>query len=181
MPAVETLVRPIANSYWVVPGRFLAGEYPGATLRRPSLENMHALLDGGVTHFVDLTELGVNKPYTYELVKEAKRRGVDVGYERHAIIDMDVPTSPAQMVDILDSIDAAMDAGRAVYVHCLAGVGRTGTTVGCWLVRHGHSADSALAQIHEWWQGTEKSARILRTPQTDEQHDYVRNWREPVR
>ena len=58
MPAVETLVRPIANSYWVVPGRLLAGEYPGATLRRPTLENLHGLLDAGVTYFIDLTERG---------------------------------------------------------------------------------------------------------------------------
>lgn len=181
MPTVETLVRPIANSYWVVPGRFLAGEYPGVTLRRPTLENMHALLDAGVTHFIDLTERGVNQPYTYDLVREARRRGVVVGYERHAIVDMETPTSPDQMVRILDSIDSAMDAGRTVYVHCLAGVGRTGTTVGCWLVRHGWSGEAALAQIAEWWLGVEKSARILRTPQTDEQHDYVRNWYEPGR
>ena len=181
MPTAETLVRPIANSYWVAPGRFLAGEYPGVTQRRPSLENMHALLDAGVTHFIDLTERGVNKPYTYDLVKESRRRGTEVGYERHEIVDMEIPTSPDIMTGILDSIDGAIDAGRTVYVHCLAGVGRTGTTVGCWLVRHGHAGEAALAQIAEWWLGTEKSARILRTPQTDEQHDYVRAWSEPGR
>ena len=93
MMAVETLVRPIANSYCVVPGRLLAGEYPGATLRRPTIENLHGLLDAGVTYFIDLTERGVNAPYSGALAEEADRRGIDVGYERHAIVDMEVPTS----------------------------------------------------------------------------------------
>ncbi len=178
MTTAETLVRPISNSYWVVPGRLLAGEYPGVTLRRTTLENMHALLDAGVTHFIDLTEEGVNAPYSEALAEEADRRDIDVGYERHAIVDMEVPTSPQQMTGILDAIDAAIEAGKTVYVHCLAGVGRMGTTVGCWMVRREHTSEDALAQIAEWWQGVERSARQLRTPQTDEQHYYVRNWRE---
>ena len=46
------------------------------------------------------------------------------------------------------------------------------------MVRRDSLGEEALARISEWWQGVESSARQLRTPQTDEQHDYVRNWRE---
>ena len=74
MTTAETLVRPIPNSYWVVPGRLLAGEYPGVTPRRTMLENMHVLLDAGVTHFIDLTEEGVDAPYSVALAVEANRR-----------------------------------------------------------------------------------------------------------
>ncbi len=33
-------------------------------------------------------------------------------------------------------------ANGAVYVHCWGGVGRTGTVVGCWLLRHGYAVPS---------------------------------------
>ena len=41
---------------------------------------------------------------------------------------------------ILDEIDGAILNGKTVYVHCLGGIGRTGTVVGCYLVRHGIAA-----------------------------------------
>ena len=34
------------------------------------------------------------------------------------------------------TFDRQLAAGLGVYVHCWAGVGRTGTVVGCWLIRH---------------------------------------------
>ncbi len=83
------------------------------------------------------------------------------------------------MVDILDTIDAALEEGRTVYVHCWGGVGRTGTVVGCWLVRHGRTGEEALAQVAEWWRGVEKVWRQPESPETPEQCEYVRNWTEP--
>ena len=38
------------------------------------------------------------------------------------------------MREILDCLDDALRSGRKVYVHCRAGIGRTGTVVGCLLV-----------------------------------------------
>ena len=90
---------------------------------------------------------------------------------------MSVPSVEA-MTSILDAIDGAMEAGRTVYVHCWGGIGRTGTVVGCWLVRRGDTGDEALDQIAEWWKHVEKSWRVPRSPQTHEQHEYVRRWAE---
>ena len=53
--------------------------------------------------------------------------------------------------------------------------------VGCWLVRHGATGDEALGQIAEWWKGMEKAYRQPRSPETTEQHAYVRDWTEPSR
>jgi hypothetical protein len=46
---------PIPNSYWVQPGRLLAGEYPGSMSRADAMERVQRLLAAGITSFVDLT------------------------------------------------------------------------------------------------------------------------------
>ena len=89
---------------------------------------------------------------------------------------MSVPESPACMAAILDAVDDALSAGRGVYVHCLGGIGRTGTVVGCWLVRHGLTGEEALDQIAGWWQHVPKSRWFRQSPQTSEQWDYVLGW-----
>ena len=170
--------RPLANSYWVVPGRFLAGEYPSATDPVDAAARARALLRAGVDHFIDLTQPGELPPYAETAKREARTFGASPRFERHSVTDLDVPSSPQRMVAILDAIDAAMSGGRSVYVHCWGGVGRTGTVVGCWLVRHGCTGDEALSRIAEWWKTVEKADRIPTSPQTPEQRDYVRRWAE---
>jgi protein-tyrosine phosphatase len=59
-----------------------------------------------------------------------------VGRIAHPIVDLGTTTVP-HMTRILDDVDAALADDRSVYVHCWGGIGRTGTVVGCWLVRHG--------------------------------------------
>jgi protein-tyrosine phosphatase len=84
------------------------------------------------------------------------------------------------MAAALDAVDRGIGEGLGVYVHCLGGIGRTGTLVGCWLVRHGLAGDEALAAIAHGWKGVAKRWRAPRSPQTEEQHAYVRSWREPA-
>ncbi len=47
---------PIPDSYWLVPGKLLAGEYPGAQAEAEARMKLRAFLDAGVTCFLDLTE-----------------------------------------------------------------------------------------------------------------------------
>ena len=37
------------------------------------------------------------------------------------------------MREILDALDGALAAGRSVYLHCRAGIGRTNLVAGCWI------------------------------------------------
>ena len=180
MPDKNSLPCPIPNTYWVVPGRFLAGEYPGATVDALARQKLQTMLQGGVTHFVDLTEPGVLVPYESLLQEQAAQLGVAASYARIPITDVSVPRTPREMASILDAVDNAVAEGGTVFLHCWGGVGRTGTVVGCWLVRHGLTGDDALAQLGRWWKGVEKADRKPTSPETPEQHAYVRNWQEPV-
>ena len=171
---------PLENAYWVIDGRFAAGEYPGAWNRDEAAGKLRTLLRKGINHFIDLTEEGELESYAEIAEQEADRLDMEVVHERHPIVDVSVPRSSQQTACILDAIDAALYDGRNIYMHCWGGVGRTGTVVGCWLVRHGMTGDEALARVADWWRGVPKAYRLPRSPQTPEQCAYVRNWSEPT-
>jgi len=78
------------------------------------------------------------------------------------------------MRQILDTLDEALQAGHVVYVHCWGGIGRTGTVVGCYLVRHGFTGEEALQRIACWVAGTPKAHRP--SPETAEQRRMVLDW-----
>ena len=168
--------RPNANCYWVRPGKLLAGEYPAADDEDTARERLLAYLDHGVNAFVDLTQPGELVLYLPWLEEEAEQRGIEVGYHRMSIPDMQVPASRQHMRATLNLIDDSLRDGRVVYVHCWGGVGRTGTVIGCYLARHGLGGDQALHTLSRLWQQVEKSWRFERTPQTDAQREWVKVW-----
>ena len=54
---IDTLPRPNGNTYWVVPLKFLAGEYPGDKDSVKARKKIKQFLAAGIRHFIDLTEL----------------------------------------------------------------------------------------------------------------------------
>ena len=68
-----TATRPNANTYWVVPHKLLAGEYPGDEDPGKAREKINRFLEVGVRHFVDLTELGELVPYEAILSEETEK------------------------------------------------------------------------------------------------------------
>ena len=79
-----SLPPPLANSYWVIPGRFLAGEYPGGADEASTRQRLKQLRDAGINFFLDLTEVDELPPYQRLLPPDTK-------YLRHAIPDCEVP------------------------------------------------------------------------------------------
>ena len=168
--------RPNPDSYWVTP-HFLAGEYPGSHREAEARQKIQAFLQAGVNFFLDLTEeveRNVSlKPYQGLLMEEAAKNGQIVEYRRIAIRDVDV-TTPETMLKILDAIDAALAADKTVYVHCWGGIGRTGTVIGCYMVRHGMSGEEAIKKIAELRRGTPDAWKTA--PQTQAQRNMILNW-----
>jgi hypothetical protein len=172
---------PIPNCYCLAHGKVYGGEYPGSLDPAEARRKIGALLDAGITAFVDLTAPADRMaPYDYILMDEARQRGVDAVRVAVPIPDMGI-ASPEVMHRILDEIDARVAVGQSVYVHCWGGVGRTGLVIGCHLVRHGSDGDAALATVREHF-CTMSPAKVRRhggvSPQTTPQREMVRRWRE---
>ncbi|EPR37703.1 Dual specificity protein phosphatase [Desulfovibrio sp. X2] len=173
--------RPFPRSYWVLQGGLLAGCYPGDPDPREAMGKLSGLVDCGVETVVNLMEEDERDwsgrpfvPYAEALREIAAGRNRHIEVMRHPVRDRDVP-SAGNMRVILDAIDASLARQRTVYVHCWGGKGRTGTVVGCFLMRHGLAdADNVLDHI----------ARLRRpdptrrdpAPETETQCAMVRGW-----
>jgi hypothetical protein len=169
--------RPLSESYWVLPGQLLAGEYPGQSNREITRKRIDALIQAGLDMFVDLTKPNEVLPYAELLLEEAQLYQVKATHHRFPIGDFGLPTFE-QMNSILDAVDTGLQAGRKIYLHCWGGIGRTGTTVGCYLVRHGRSGDEALDQLTAWWRRVPKSLYHPYSPETPQQMDFILQWHE---
>jgi protein-tyrosine phosphatase len=169
----EPAAPPIPDSYWVIPGRLLAGEYPGSREATDTRRKLRLFLAAEFIFYLDLTEEGELEPYAHLLQEEAAARHMAVEHCRIPIHDLGNP-APAKVMRILDTIDTAITADRRVYLHCWGGIGRTGTLVGCYLVRHGMIGAQALAEIARLRQGTPDACRV--SPETHAQRERVRNW-----
>ena len=169
--------RPISESYWVETGRLLAGEYPGQYDEELTRQRLDALIEAGFDLFIDLTKPDETFSYANILQEEGRVYDVEVRHERFAIGDFGLPT-PELMTTILDTIEKNLQVGRKIYLHCWGGIGRTGTTVGCYLVRKGKSAEGALDQLSTWWRSVPKSYYHSRSPETWEQVEFIRTWAE---
>lgn len=170
--------KPIPESYWVIPGQFLAGEYPGlrydefGTRRR-----LTAFLNAGFDTFIDLTCEGERPPYYSILSEEAGYDGREVRHRRFSLPDFHVPPHET-MVATLDAVDTALAEGCKVYLHCVGGIGRTGITIGCYLVRHGMKPTEALHHLRELYHSAAQSLFAPHSPESDEQVKFILNWEE---
>lgn len=162
----------LVHGYWVIPGRLLATEYPGAKDRDEALTKVQVLLDAGITSFVDLTERGEPtwdgspmQPYDGLL-------GPGITYKRFAIPDTKTISDDGYDL-ILDHIRAELDAGRVVLAHCWGGKGRTGTVVGSWLIdAEGLGYPTVIDRMQELRSGSRKGDHPV--PDSPEQHDVLR-------
>ena len=168
--------RPNGNTYWVVPLKFLAGEYPGDKDPVKARKKIKQFLAAGIRHFIDLTEPRELVPYDAILSEEARNSRIDVTHQRFPIRDNSVPRDSDHLAEILLAIDRRIREGGAVYLHCWGGIGRTGLVVACWLQEQGRTPNGALAELSAKWSTVEKIYRKPESPETSTQVDWIRNW-----
>lgn len=164
------LPTPPRGTYWVPvdPGAVLAGPHP--VLAKEGLgDRIRILVEHvGVGHFLDLSSADDWMPGYRDLLPDRVR------YTRYEILDRWLPPDGPLLHEILQHVIEDARAGEIAYVHCQAGLGRTGTVIGCLLRELGFDAEAALDELVR----LRLQARLHEgSPEFAEQRDYVRAWR----
>ena len=177
----EIVKVPFNRSYWVVPGKLLAGCYPGSEDPIEEGKRLKGLIQAGIRHVISLMEpQEYNRPddpfppYVDHMEIIAEKMGITVTFDQISIKDFSVPTE-RQMVRILNQIDMCIKYDKSVFLHCWGGKGRTGTIVGCHLARHGMATrNEVIKKIKELRKNTEDFSD--HSPETRKQINMVINW-----
>lgn len=103
---------PIQNCYWVIPGKFLAGEYPRYIDEAASIDKIQRLVQAGVSAFIDLTEEDEGLLPYHHLLQRFETEAIS--HQRFAIRDVSVPNSTCFTRSILDAVDRRLEQDRMV-------------------------------------------------------------------
>ncbi|EDL84431.1 CDC14 cell division cycle 14 homolog B (S. cerevisiae) (predicted), isoform CRA_a [Rattus norvegicus] len=115
---------------WIIPERFLAFCGPHSRSRLESGYHQHSP-ETYIPYFKNhnvTTIIRLNKR-----MYDAKRF-TDAGFDHHDLFFPDGST-PAEAI-VQEFLDICENVEGAIAVHCKAGLGRTGTLIGCYLMKH---------------------------------------------
>ncbi len=97
---------------------------------------------------------------------QAKAQGMK--FLSFPILDRHVPKSEGKLTQTLQKLEAELDGGRNVVLHCRQGVGRTGLVAACLLLTKGLDPESAVKRI--------SAARGVSVPETPEQRQWIEKY-----
>ena len=169
----------IPEHYPIEVGKIYGGEYPGDEEPDIAKYRLRYLVELGVRTFLDLTGADDEvEPYDSLLVELEREWHCSLWRIAMPLDNMGLPNSPGQMHSILTAIRDSVASGQGVFIHCSAGIGRTGTVVGCWLRECGFEPEVALARLQSLYsENMPKAARYPESPDTPVQVNYVRQWK----
>jgi atypical dual specificity phosphatase len=128
----------LPNFSWLFENKLAAMAYP------ESEDAFTVLSEIGIQAILNLAE----RSYSYET---PARIGI---HTRHIpVADFTAPTLQ-QVKQAVDMISSCLNKQMPVAVHCMAGLGRTGTILACYLVAIEMPANNAIILIREWRPGS---------------------------
>jgi atypical dual specificity phosphatase len=155
----------VGNFSFVIKGRLAGAARPGWWGKLE--DDLDELKRHGITALVTLTE----EPLNLDAI-----RGSGLAYLHLPIEDFTAP-SIEQIEEFLDFVERQLDTPEAaVAVHCLAGRGRTGTMLACYLVATGLESETAIRTVRRLRPGS-----IETSDQEDIVHSFSEHWLEQKR
>ncbi len=161
-PQVHWIGLPIIGRLAIMPrpraGYWLDDEVSG--WRAAGIDLMVSLLEAD-----EISELGLHREA--DLCRD---QGME--FISFPIPDLGVPRSRHETAALTRKLAARLAEGKAVAVHCRAGIGRSSVIAACTLVCSGFDPETAFDSIGK--------ARGLRVPETDRQRDWVTIFRDGI-
>ncbi len=118
------------------------------------------------TVFTLITEDEMEEYGVDELLKSYEENGLSSYH--CSIVDQFIPTKE-EMKEITASIHQEISNGNKVLIHCVGGIGRTGTAVACYLREyHGYSTQEAISLVRKY--------RSPRAVETKVQEDFIASY-----
>ena len=141
---------------WIEDGRLAATPMPG--IAGPADDDLELLKNTGVTVLITLTE----QDFSQDVLARHGLRNL-----HFPIADRTAPTT-GETDMLVNQMRDMLDNGEVLAVHCLAGLGRTGTILAAYMVKEkGVSAQVALNQIRRF------NRQFV---QTDDQEDFLMEY-----
>lgn len=163
-------ILPFEKSYWVIPGKLLAGQYPA------SQEKIDSLLALGIKTFVNLTIEGeTTKDGQLYFDYNAQLKGSEATMYRKEVEDASIPTKET-MDEIAALIDSSLQDDKPVYFHCWGGVGRTGTVLGSYLMHSHMATEENVFDLIDYMKRT-SPFKDKKSPGRDAQRQFVVNYK----
>ncbi len=132
---------------------------------------LNELRSDGVTGVVSLLEpLEAEKLGAGNEAELCQRLGLS--YRNYPIKDFATAQNHRKFIGFIDELYRLLLGGENIVVHCYAGIGRTGLTIGSILIRHGMPAKVAIDLMSD--------VRGRNMPQTQGQYEYLLEFEEKV-